>query len=164
MKDFIWFGFLFYSAAKYGLANDPGLSIMKGSFKVESFAVKGGAKRLIELASTNEKSLISEFEQARSFKNLKIYLPVSEVFSLQDLNYIAENNTIVSISLMVSELRMGIFSQTLKLTSENAKIKSKPHYFGEGRGDAVFVDLEIPDSSIAYISQQLFKETVVEEW
>ena len=65
---------------------------------------------------------------------------------------------------MVSELRMGIFSQTLKLTGENAKIKSKPHYFGEGRGDAVFVDLEIPDSSIVYISQQLFKEAVVEEW
>ena len=43
-------------------------------FPVHSFQVAGGAHRTIELSSTNEGSIGSEFEQARIYKNVILYL------------------------------------------------------------------------------------------
>ena len=43
-------------------------------FPVRSFQVAGGAHRKIELSSTNEGSIGSEFEQARIYKNVILYL------------------------------------------------------------------------------------------
>jgi len=43
-------------------------------FPVGSFQVSGGAHRKIELASTNEGKIASEFEQARTYKNVILYI------------------------------------------------------------------------------------------
>src|SRR5215203_2405173 len=42
---------------------------------VDSFEVNGGASRVVDLKTTDDISLASEFEQARAFKNITLYLP-----------------------------------------------------------------------------------------
>lgn len=43
-------------------------------FPVGSFQVTGGAHRRIDLTSTNEGSIASEFEQARTYQNVILYI------------------------------------------------------------------------------------------
>src|SRR5215207_2215242 len=44
------------------------------SFAVDSFAVDGGATRKISLTTTEEKVIDSELEDARTFKNITLYM------------------------------------------------------------------------------------------
>lgn len=139
------------------------ISMMEGTFEVTSFAVKGGAKRLIELSSTDEVSLISEFEQARSFKNLIVFLSAGDIFSVNDLRHLVKNNQSVSINFGVTEYRNKIFSQTLLLTCEKAKIVENPRFISDSTESYVSIFLEIPDPKISRTSSKAGKFTN-EDW
>ena len=69
-----WGGYLNYKAKHKDID-----SVLKGNFvQVNYFSVKGGAKRIIDRTATDDISLVSEFEQARSFKNIFfIYRPAA---------------------------------------------------------------------------------------
>lgn len=93
------------------------------SFDLTHFAVTGGAKRKIELAVANDVIISSEMEQAKSFKNISVYLKRERPSSGTDLVTASKKNLSAKISIILSRMR-GLFSQErLILTCEKTIIK-----------------------------------------
>src|SRR5262245_54034395 len=59
---------------------DDGRPFEKASVPVKSFSVDGGANRTIDLKSTDDVSVASELEQARTHENLTVFIPPTNDF------------------------------------------------------------------------------------
>jgi hypothetical protein len=160
MADTKWTGFLSYKAKHTDIDSE-----LKGSFvPVAQFAVKGGAKRKINFNLTDDISLVSEFEQARSFKNISLYLPRTKGFEWHNLWEIAEHGLPVSIAFFTS----GNVGQTVKhqftLVCQNAQITDQPsREIDWGNNDVLRVSLSLPDIKLVHGSFQQ-SEFVQEDW
>lgn len=93
--------------------NDKDKSIEKLVFPIDSFEVDGGANRKIVLKSADDVSVTSEFEQARSHKNLVFYIPPMKDFQAAKL-----------IALRAGGLQFFEMNFTLNIYSGGKKIQS----------------------------------------
>src|SRR4051812_37213278 len=80
---------------------------------LDSFEVDGGANRKIKLSSSDDISISSELEQARSFKNIIFYIPPTKDFLALKLIDIGRNFQFFSTTLVVSSYLKGVNAQTL---------------------------------------------------
>jgi hypothetical protein len=156
-----WSGFFGYKAKHKDID-----SVLKGSFiPVKAFSVKGGAKRLIDLASTDDLSLVSEFEQARNFKNISLYLPPAKNFEWLDLTEISIHHLPVSMFFFAS----GNIGQTVihqfTLACKIAEITDSPSKTTDGgiKNIVLKVSMSLPETQLIHGSFQ-GSEFVEETW
>lgn len=117
-----WTGYLHYKAKHTDI--DSELSALFVS--VSAFSVVGGAKRFIDLTSTDDISLVSELEQARTFRNLTLYLPPATNFEWLDLTEIAIHKLSVSIKLILFGQNKSTTVQSFVLAIKGARISERP--------------------------------------
>jgi hypothetical protein len=100
---------------------------------VHSFEVEGGANRKINLASTDEVSISSEFEQARAHTNFIFYVPPTKDFlALKLMNLsVAGNWQVFHFTFAVHVYSRGKKIQTLRIMSEMASLREPPTPIGK---------------------------------
>ncbi len=160
MANTKWKGTLTYRAKHTDIDSVIGAQFVP----VTQFSVKGGAKRWIDLNITDDISLVSEFEQARSFKNIALYLPRTKGFEWHQLWEIADHGLPVTIAFFTS----GNIGKTVKhqftLISQNAKITGQPTRMPDWSGAEVLrVELSLPEIKLVHGTYQ-GSEFVEENW
>jgi len=146
-----WRGSFGYRAIVLGAENNEvTLDVFNSFVPVSYFGVRGGAKRLIDLKSTDDMSLMSEFEQARKLSNLKLYLPPDGKFSSSELIEIALNNTKLSMSLFIGAYNKKSTRYTLTLYCDEATFKEKPQKVAVEGKDHFLVFLDIPTVTLLH--------------
>jgi hypothetical protein len=97
---------------------------------VDSFEVQGGASRVIDLKTTDDISLASEFEQARTFKNITLYLPPTsdhrDMEAALALTEIAINKSKVNVMVSVQRFEKAKMLEGLALIDQEATLKKRP--------------------------------------
>ncbi len=151
MAKMNWKGRFGYRAIVLGVENkEVTLDVFDSQVPVAYFGVAGGAKRIIDLKSTDDMSLMSEFEQARKLSNLKLYLPPDSKFSSGELIDIAHNNTKFSMSLFVAAYSKKSVKYTLTLSCDDATFKFKPQKASVEGKDYFWVSLDIPTVTLLH--------------
>ena len=151
MAKMKWKGSFGYRSIVYGTKDKQlTIAVLDAYIPVSYFSVKGGAKRFIDLTSTDDISLTSEFEQARKLANLKVYLPPGKGFSASDLMDIAHSKSKMSISLFVSAHIGKSLKYTLTLQCEEATIKEKPQKRPVSGTDHLEIIMDIPGSTLLH--------------
>jgi hypothetical protein len=161
MKKTKWKGFLSYKAKHSDID-----SVLKGSFvEVSYFSVKGGAKRIIDLTATDDLSLVSEFEQARSFKNISLYLPPTRDFEWHHLYEISHHGLPLSMAFFTAGNVGKTPTRQFTLTCENASISEQPAKKSNGGKDVVLmVNMSLPETKLVHGSLRHDGEFVQEDW
>jgi hypothetical protein len=160
MAETKWSAYLSYKAKHTDIESE-----LKGSFvPVAQFGVRGGTKRKVDLTSTDDISLVSEFEQARGFKNISLFLPRTRGFEWHHFWEIANHGLPVTIAFFAS----GSAGKTLKhefiLTCPGAKITGSPGKVPDWSGNELLrVDLSLPETKLEHGSFQ-GSEFVKENW
>jgi hypothetical protein len=95
---------------------------------VNSFEVDGGANRKINLASVDEVSVSSEFEQARSLKNIIFYIPPTKDFLALKLVDMTRHGIVemFDITFVISIYSNGQLIKALRISSEWAWFVKTP--------------------------------------
>ena len=160
MAETKWEGYFGYKAKHRDID-----SVLRGNFiPVSYFAVKGGAKRVIDLTATDDLGLVSEFEQARSFKNIALYIPPTSNFEWLDLTEISIHH----LQFMMVFFAQGKIGQTIThefmLVCKTAEITEAPGKFTSGdRGTVLKVSMALPETTLTHSSPQ-GDELVREDW
>ena len=160
MPETNWSGYFIYKAEHKDIG-----SVLKGSFiPVSIFSVKGGTKRVVNLNGTDDLSLVSELEQARSFKNISLFLPPTTNFEWLDLNEISIHRLQFSMSFYVRGEVGKTLTHEFTLSSKNAKIIGLPGKMTEGRKRTVLkVSIELSETKLTHGSPEGGK-VVHEDW
>ena len=156
-----WGGYLNYKAKHKDIE-----SVLKGSFvPVNYFSVTGGAKRIIDLTTTDDISLVSEFEQARSFKNIIFYLAPGSNFEWLDFTEASIHQLPVSIVFFVGGHIGQTVTHQFTLICRNAAILEPPAEKTDSQkgGKVLKLNLALPETKLVHGAPQ--GDTVVEdEW
>ena len=125
---------------------------------VEEFSVKGGTVRTIRLEEANDIGLLSELEQAKTFKNITVALLLTEHFHrhithpttnwLYDILEISARDQPISFDLFVDGQIGKSTTQAFRLICKDARIMqpqetSKPAY---GGNRVLVIKLSTPDA------------------
>jgi hypothetical protein len=128
---------------KYNVGWDEGER--KNTVPIYAFQVDGGANRNIRLKSTNDISITSELEQARSFKNIRLYLsPTSDHKDMQaalDLTAAATKKLSLVMILDIQKYSGGKFIEGLWLIDSQSSIKTEPY---KTPGNYLCVEIDLP--------------------
>ena len=117
-----WGGYLNYKAKHKDID-----SVLKGNFVgVNYFSVKGGAKRIIDLTMPDDLSIVSELEQARSFKNIVFYLAPGSNFEWLDFTEASIHHLPVSIVFFLGGHIGSTVTHQFTLSCKNAEITEPP--------------------------------------
>lgn len=140
-------------------------SVLKGSFvTVTSFSVKAGAKRVIDLNTADDISLVSEFEQARSFKNIALHLPPPKDFEWHHLYEIGYHGLPFAMSFYISGNIGKMVTHQFTLSCSKAKITEQPVKGTDwGNSPLLKVNMELPETQLIHGSYQE-SEFVEESW
>lgn len=134
------------------------------SVPISYFSVTGGPTRRINLAAVDDVSLASELEQARRFKNIRLYLSPKSVFSSGELIQIGTKNITFGITIIVNCLIGKTVTQSLMFGSPDARIVETPRKLDDSQGNAYFfVNLQFTESGLIRIAPQ-GKKQVAEIW
>ena len=160
MAETKWKGYLTYKAKHMDID-----SMLKGSFvAVSSFAVRGGAKRKIDLTTADDISLVSEFEQARSYKNISLFLPPARDFEWHHLYEISHHNLPLAMTFFASGNVGSTVKHQLTLHCKNAQITEQPAKGTDWSNGAILkVSMTLPESELIHGSYQ-GNEFVEEGW
>jgi len=160
MAETKWTGFFGYKAKHKDID-----SVLKASFiPVSYFAVKGGAKRIIDLTATDDLSLVSEFEQARSFKNISLYLPPTSNFEWLDLTEISIHRLQFLMVFFASGKVGGTLAHEFTLSCKTAEITEAPGKMNDGsKGTVLKISMALPETRLMHNSPQ-GGEFVQEDW
>lgn len=94
------------------------------------FTVRGGANRTILLKSTNDISITSELEQARSYKNIIFGMPPSrgngDMKATIDLTEAANKKMLIYIGFNIFKYSNGKPIEGFDMRSNNARIAESP--------------------------------------
>lgn len=94
---------------------------------VNSFEVDGGANRKIDLTTVDEVSVSSEFEQARSLKNIIFYIPPTKDFLALKLIDLTKNGPErFAITFVISIYSNGQLIKALRISAEHAWFTKTP--------------------------------------
>ena len=97
---------------------------------IRSFEVVGGANRTINFNSTDEISISSEFEQARTYKHIIFLIPPTQDFLAVKLINLNHNFQFFDMTFAVSIYSGGKMIQSLRLSSEGAWFMTAPSPVG----------------------------------
>ena len=108
--------------------NGNPVAVERIDIPVHSFEVEGGANRKINLASTDEVSISSEFEQARAHTNFIFYIPPTRDFlSVKLMNLSTAGSwQLFDITFVINIYSRGKKIQTLRIMSEMASLREPP--------------------------------------
>ncbi|HVE58346.1 MAG TPA: hypothetical protein VNB22_16055 [Pyrinomonadaceae bacterium] len=110
---------------KNGKPTGKGIDII--TIPVHSFEVEGGANRKINLTSTTEGVVFSEFEQARNYQTLIFYVPPTKDFlGVKLMNLAGANWQPFDFCFTVNVFSNGKVTQYLTLSSRAASIRETP--------------------------------------
>ena|SRR5688572_4634732 len=101
---------------------------------IRAFSVEGGASRSINLSSADEISIASEFEQARTHKNITLFMPPANNFlgvKLAAMRTFGGNMDRFSVFFQVNTFSGGKRTQTLILETYDAWFVSPPTPVGD---------------------------------
>jgi len=122
----------------------------KGTAYPSSFSVMGGASRSIN-EDSSDVSISSEFEQARTFKNIVLYLPGSaganDVRVALDLMRFANEKIRLSFSFLVRQYSGKKAIYILQLSDNECTVKKPPMMI---YGDLLMVQFNLPEAKITY--------------
>ncbi len=94
---------------------------------VRSFSVKGGTSRSINLDSTDEFSLGNEFEQARTYKNIAIFIPPTKDFTAVKLFTLRSSGIKFFTFFFEVDIHSNrVKTQTLILETDHAWLLNNP--------------------------------------
>src|SRR5687767_1865118 len=103
----------------------------KNTVPLYAFQVDGGTNRNIRLKSTDDISITSELEQARSFKNVRLYLsPTNDHKDMQaalDLTAAAIKTLTLLTILDIGKYSGGKFIEGLWLNDPQSSVKTEPY-------------------------------------
>lgn len=151
MANIKWSGYFIYKAEHKDIG-----SVLKGSFiPVSYFSVKGGAMRNIDLNGTDDISLVSEFEQARTFKNISLHLPPTKSFEWLDLTEIFVHRLRFTVVFFVQGKIDKTLTHEFTISSKTAQISESPvKKFVTGKGNVLKVSIALPETILSYTSPQ----------
>jgi hypothetical protein len=135
------------------------------SIPIISFSVEGGANRKINLASSSDISITSELEQARSYKNITLFMPPTknhlDMLAAVELTDIALNKPAdFGISFSV-EKRLGSNRlERLSLSAENPALIKRPTVIA---GHLLMIEVSLPDAFLELGKWQKGKGWQLEE-
>ena len=96
---------------------------------VHSFEVDGGTERRIDLTSSDELTIGSEFEQARTYTNFVFYiLPTKDFMAVRLMNIAQTNGKHFNLTFNVSVIADGKVIRKLNLESYAARFLEAPLY------------------------------------
>lgn len=116
---------------------------------LKSFQVIGGAARTIELRTTDDISISSEFEQARSYKNITLYLPPREGHEdMQAALYLTDlaiNKQRFGTYIRIDRISNGKVVEELMLVDYSATLLDRPSMTPK---NSLMVDISIPNAEL----------------
>jgi hypothetical protein len=104
----------------------------KVTVPVASFEVDGGTQRTINLASTNDVAASTEFEQARTFKNITFFItPTKDFAAAKLIGLRSPEMKFFSVTFLVCTYHRGKKIQSLQLQIEKAWFTKVPTPVGD---------------------------------
>jgi len=160
MAETKWAAFLSYKAKHTDIDSE-----LKGAFvPVSQFSVKGGAKRMIDLTVTDDISLVSEFEQARNFRNISLFVARTKGFEWHHFWEIADHGLPLTIAFFASGRSGKTVRHEIILTCRTARITNPPGKEIDWSGNGLLrVNLSLPDITLEHNSLQ-GSQFVRENW
>ena len=146
-----WSGYLSFKAV-----NPEIDSVIKNTWvRVKKFSVKGGTIQEVDLGGSDDIKLSMEVLEAKTFKNISLYLPRSNGFEWHQLWEIAEHDLTVSLSFFAAGKVGNTTTHQFNVLSDNAKITEKPVRFSDWDSrDVLRVNFSMPDIRIVHGSRQ----------
>jgi len=127
---------------------------------VVSFGVVGGALRSIN-EDSSDVSISSEFEQARKFKNMILYMPgssgASDMKTAIDLMNFANAKKAFRFSLLVRRFVNKQMIYLLQISDGHATVLKPPSMI---HGDLLQVQFSLPEADITYWESEDFASGV----
>lgn len=118
---------------------------------ISSFSVIGGASRTIHVDSPNSLSIGSEFEQARKFKNIVLFMPgspgASDMRVAIDLTRFAAEKVRVSFSFLIRQFFNKKMIYLLQISDNEATVKKPPMMV---YGDLLMVEFNLPSARLTH--------------
>lgn len=116
---------------------------------LSSFQVIGGATRVINLGTTDDISLVAEFKEAQTFKNLSLYLSSArdhkEMKAALDLTALAKEGWDFILIIIVERFLGGKLLEGFKLGIREAVLKSAPLIVSD---NTLLMEVKFDDSTL----------------
>lgn len=127
----------------------------KTSPPISAFAVIGGASRTIHVDSPDGVSIGSEFEQARMYKNIMLFMPgspgASDMKTTVDLMNLANDKSRIWFHFSVTQLLNSKMIYNLTLSDGGASVRKPPTMI---YGDLLMVEINLPNANITQWSSK----------
>jgi hypothetical protein len=121
----------YFSDFSYSVLEGEEIKERGDNIPVHSFMVDGGANRIITLASTDDISIMSELEQARSFKNVTLFLSPnkngSDMRVALELNNLYLSGKSLVLQLFIERLANGQVIESFGLMEGHSRLKFLPY-------------------------------------
>jgi len=114
-----------------------------------SFQVQGGTTRIVNLRSTDDISLVAEFKEAQTYKNLALYMSSTtdhkDMKAALDLTAIAKEGWDFVLIIVIERFSSGKLLDGFKLGIKEAVLKSAPMIVG---GNMLLMEVKFDDSTL----------------
>ena len=142
--------------AYQNLADESGVTGFQYFVPLHSFSVLGGAVRTIIASSTNDISVASELEQARTFKNVTLFMPPAkdhlDMEVALDLTNYANKKTELLLSVHVEKRSGGLNLFGLNLVDKHARVERPPSL---NANRLLMIEVLLPS---AFITSETYKK------
>jgi hypothetical protein len=122
--------------------------------EISAFSVIGGAARTIHNDSPDSISIGSEFEQARQFKNIMLFMPGSagagDMKAALDLTSLAVDKTPFFFYFTVTQLLDAKMLYQLSISDVGATLKKRPQMVLD---DLLMCEFNLPGANITHMQQ-----------
>jgi len=122
--------------------------------EISAFSVVGGAARTIHNDSPDNISIGSEFEQARQFKNIMLFMPgtagAGDMKAALDLTNLALDKTPFFFYFTVTQLLDANMTYLLSISDGGATLKKRPIMV---LGDLLMCEFNLPGANITHMQQ-----------
>jgi hypothetical protein len=141
---------------------DPKKDYAGGTSVIRAFEVDGGAVRRINLDTPDEMDIGSEMEQAKTYKNIKFYLPPTRGIEIAQLGKLFTEKTSLKILFEIMVFSGKTKTKSLALSDEAGIIVTQPTPVGEKT--SVEVKVSIPNANLLHTSYPSRNVTQSQKW
>jgi hypothetical protein len=146
-----WLGYLSYKAVNAEIDS----VIRNAMLPVRKFSVKGGTIQQVDLSGNDDVKVSMEILEAKTFKNISLYLARSNGFEWHQLWEIAEHDLTLALSFFASGSVGSTTTHQFNIISQSAKITEKPvRYSDWDSRDVLRVNFSLPDIRIVHGTRQ----------
>jgi hypothetical protein len=121
------------------------------SVAISSFSVVGGSRRTINLKATNDFSISSEFEQARQYKNITLFMPPTsggdDMKVAVELTENAGTKNPLILYFDIEKYANGKRIEMFRIIDFGASIKKPPQIVAEG---LLMIEVSLGTPQIGY--------------